>query len=82
MSRNNRPPVSLKRVNKAAHRQDASGKTIVVVGTVTGDVRGLSLKSKISVCALRFTETARNAILAASRFLFFFQNFVTFSFCV
>jgi len=64
MSRNNRPPVSIKRVAKAAKRSDASGKIIVVVGTVTGDVRGCTVPKKTSVCALRFTESARKAILS------------------
>jgi len=65
MSRNNRPPVSIKRVAKAANRKDyAAGKIIVVVGTVTGDIRGCTVPKKVSVCALRFTESARDAILS------------------
>lgn len=65
MSRNNRPPVSIKRVAKAAVRENATGKVIVVVGTVTGDIRNATIPAKMSVCALRFTESARNAIESA-----------------
>lgn len=64
MSRNNRPPVSLQRVVKAAGRKDAKGKTIVIVGTVTDDLRIYDIP-KLSVCALRFTASARNRIVGA-----------------
>jgi len=64
MSRNNRPPVSVVRVAKAGQRVDAKGKTVVVVGTVTDDRRLFDMP-KVTVCALRFTESARNRITAA-----------------
>eukprot|EP00494_Astrolonche_serrata_P023076 UN23333 len=62
MSRNNRPPVSLKRVASALSRKDSKGKIIVVVGTVTDDIRITDFPSKATICALRFTEGARNRI--------------------
>jgi large subunit ribosomal protein L18e len=39
-------------------------RTVVIVGTVTDDVRLLDLP-KVTVAALRFTETARARILKA-----------------
>ena len=59
-SNQNRFPISLSRLINNA-KQD---KTIVTVGTVTNDERVLNIP-KLSVCALRFTETARKRILAA-----------------
>merc|ERR1712146_653347 len=44
--------------------ENKDGKTAVVVGTVTDDKRQLDVP-KLSVCALRFTETARARILKA-----------------
>ena len=40
------------------------GKTAVIVGKVTDDVRMMEIP-KLSVCALSFTETAKKRILAA-----------------
>ncbi|KAK6542577.1 hypothetical protein TWF694_006524 [Orbilia ellipsospora] len=67
MSKINRPPVSLSRINKlVGHEQaKAEGKTIVVVGTVTDDNRLLTTPKKLTVAALRFTATARARIVAA-----------------
>eukprot|EP00161_Ancyromonas_sigmoides_P008563 TRINITY_DN213_c1_g1_i1.p2 TRINITY_DN213_c1_g1~~TRINITY_DN213_c1_g1_i1.p2 ORF type:complete len:217 (+),score=90.81 TRINITY_DN213_c1_g1_i1:90-653(+) len=62
MSRINRPPVSLSRLQRALVGRE--GKTAVVVGTITDDARLLAVK-KMSVCALRFTEAARARILKA-----------------
>ncbi|EWC46470.1 60S ribosomal protein L18-B [Drechslerella stenobrocha 248] len=66
MSKINRPPVSLSRINRlVGHDQTKSeGKTIVVVGTVTDDTR-LIEAPKITIAALRFTATARARIVAA-----------------
>jgi len=65
MSRINRPPMSLSRlVSLGAHPNSPethAGKTLVVVGTITDDNRLLEVP-KISVCALRFTATARARI--------------------
>lgn len=45
-------------------RKDREGKTVVVVGTVTDDLR-LYQVPKLTVCALRVTEGARARILKA-----------------
>jgi len=57
-----RPPVSLSKMVK--HLGDKTGRTAVVVGTVTDDMRILELP-KLEVAALRFTETARARITKA-----------------
>merc|ERR1719356_2196631 len=41
------------------------GKTAVVCGTITNDIRLLDVPENMSVCALRFTEAARKRIEAA-----------------
>ena len=71
MSKINRPPVSVSRVmylsrNQGGIAKDASEspKTVVVVGTITDDNRVLEVP-KLSVAALRFTNTARARIEAA-----------------
>lgn len=65
MSRVNRPAMSLSRlVLIGAHPQHSethAGKTIVVVGTITDDIRLLEVP-KLSIAALRFTATARARI--------------------
>ncbi|CEL98300.1 unnamed protein product [Vitrella brassicaformis CCMP3155] len=73
MSRRFRPPLSLSRLTK--HMQDKDGHTAVVVGTITDDVRLLDVP-KLSVCALRFTETARSRILKAGGECLTFDEFV------
>uniref|UniRef100_A0A7S3CHH6 Large ribosomal subunit protein uL15/eL18 domain-containing protein n=1 Tax=Strombidium rassoulzadegani TaxID=1082188 RepID=A0A7S3CHH6_9SPIT len=60
-SRVNRPPISLTSLVKNLKGQD---KTAVIVGTVTDDIRLLEVP-KLTVAALRFTETARARILKA-----------------
>ena len=61
-SRTNRPPVSLSFLNRQlAQSKENQGKTVVVVGTVTDDVRMLEVP-KLSVAALRVTKTARERI--------------------
>merc|ERR1712194_949570 len=62
MSRRNKPPLSLSKLSAFMAKKD--GKTAVVVGTVTDDKR-LTDVPKLSVCALRFTETARARIVKA-----------------
>jgi ribosomal protein L18E len=68
MSKINRPPMSLSKiVATAANKHSAKtheGKTIVLVGTVTDDNRLLELP-KLSIAALRYTNTARARIVAA-----------------
>jgi len=46
------------------HLGDKTGRTAVVVGTVTDDMRLLELP-KLEIAALRFTETARARIVKA-----------------
>merc|ERR1719247_2064118 len=62
MSRRNRPPLSLSKIGKCMEGKD--GKIACIVGTVTDDKR-LTEVPKLTVCALRFTETARAAITKA-----------------
>lgn len=63
MSRMNRPPVSISRIKGNVVRGQ-EGKTVVVIGTVTDDNRLVEVP-KVTVAALRFTNTARARILAA-----------------
>merc|ERR1711939_1125284 len=62
MSKMNRPPISLSKLVKLMGVKD---QVAVMVGTVTDDVRMLDTPKGLKVCALRFTESARNRILAA-----------------
>jgi large subunit ribosomal protein L18e len=62
MSKVNQPPMGLHRLAKYMAKKD--GKTAVIVGKVTDDVRMLECP-KLSVCALGFTENARKRILAS-----------------
>merc|ERR1711923_52186 len=64
MSRINRPPLSLARLVRKMGTGGREGKTAVVVGTVTNDLRILEVP-KLKLCALRVTEAARARILAA-----------------
>ncbi|ODV58536.1 60S ribosomal protein eL18 [Ascoidea rubescens DSM 1968] len=64
LSKTNRPPVSLSRIDRALSKAGSEQKTIVVVGTVTDDNRLLEFK-KATIAALRFTETAKAKILKA-----------------
>ena len=75
MSRIHRPPLSLSRLAAHATKTKASppssstnktssppkGKTYVIIGTITDDVRLLTVPT-LSVAALRFTRTARARI--------------------
>ena len=62
MSRTNRPPLSLSALSRFMREKD--GKIAVLVGTITDDPRMLTVP-KMTVCALRFTETARARIVKA-----------------
>jgi len=55
-------PISIRRI--AEETKGKRGRTAVVVGSVTDDVRFLH-HPKLSVCALRFSESARRKIVAA-----------------
>lgn len=61
-SRTNRPPLSLSKIIK--HLGKKQDRTVVVVGVVTDDQRVLDMP-KVTVAALRFTETARARITKA-----------------
>ena len=62
MSRTNRPPLALN--NLAKFMKGKEDKVAVLVGTVTDDPRLLEMP-KLTVCALRFTETVRARIVKA-----------------
>ena len=62
MSRTNRPPLSLSALARFMREKD--DKIAVLVGTITDDPRMLTVP-KMTVCALRFTETARARIVKA-----------------
>ena len=70
-SRVNRAPVSLSKLSKYAQRksvQDAKTKgddvIFAIVGTVTNDTRIIDVP-EMKICALKFTEKARERIVAA-----------------
>lgn len=67
MSKTNRPPVSVSRISReVTHRKaDPEKNIVVIVGTVTDDVRLTSLDQKLSIAALRFTRTAKQRIESA-----------------
>jgi len=62
MSKVNRPPLSISRL--ARYMREKEDKIAVIVGTVTDDVRFLEVP-KLTVCALKFTSTARARIVKA-----------------
>merc|ERR1719389_1080465 len=57
-------PLSLQRLSKHMKFSGASDRVCAVVGTVTDDKRVYEVP-KVTVCALRFTETARARIVKA-----------------
>eukprot|EP01083_Nonionella_stella_P139401 425185_1 len=62
MSKVNRPPLSLAKIVRYSKTKE--DKCIVLVGTVTNDVRIADIPA-LRICALRFTETARARICKA-----------------
>ena len=71
-SRVNRTPVSLSKLSKYAQKKsvtDAKSKgndiIFAVVGTVTNDLRQIDLP-EMKICALKFTEKAREKITSAN----------------
>merc|ERR1712241_1668174 len=64
MSRINRPPLSLARLARQMKKDGRDGKIVVVVGTITNDIRIFEVP-KMTVCALHVTEKARERILKA-----------------
>ncbi|KAK9315761.1 ribosomal protein L18e/L15P [Lipomyces starkeyi] len=65
LSKANRPPVSISRIVKAMKVEGNKDKTIVVVGTITDDVRFLGEFPKVTVAALRVTAGAKEKIVKA-----------------
>merc|ERR1712026_442305 len=53
MSKTNKPPVSLSRIARRLGKKDSGNKNVVIIGTVTDDVRLLTVP-KMTVFALRF----------------------------
>jgi len=65
LSKTNKPPVSLSKIVKETENTpERDSKVIVVVGTITDDIR-LTEVPKLSVAALRFTQSAKERILNA-----------------
>ncbi|PVG03518.1 60S ribosomal protein L18 [Serendipita vermifera] len=65
LSKINRPPVSLSGIaRQVACSSSNEGKIVVVVGTVTDDIRLLEVPT-LTVAALRFTRSAKERILNA-----------------
>lgn len=62
MSKTNKPPISVSKIQK--YMKNNEGKTAVIVGAVTDDIRCTEYPA-ITVCALRFTEGARARIVKA-----------------
>ncbi|KAF9906649.1 hypothetical protein BX616_000663 [Lobosporangium transversale] len=62
MSRVNRPPMSISRI--ARNMAGKGGKTAVVVGSVTDDIRLLEVP-KLSIACLRITKSAKARVLKA-----------------
>ncbi|KAK9458238.1 ribosomal protein L18e/L15P [Dipodascopsis uninucleata] len=65
LSKVNRPPVSLSRIASTLKDEDKKDKIVVVVGTVTNDVRLLGDFPKATIAALKFTAGAKEKILKA-----------------
>ena len=64
MSRINRPPLSISRLVRNLNKKGNAEKIAVCVGTITNDLRIYEVP-KMTVCALRVTEKARERILNA-----------------
>merc|ERR1712192_314255 len=64
MSKINRPPLSLARLVRNLKKEGNAAKLAVCVGTVTNDLRMFDVL-KMTLCALRVTEKARERILKA-----------------
>jgi len=62
MSKTNRPPLSLSKISRLMKKPGREGKTVVVVGTVTDDVRVPKIP-KLKICALKATTGARAKIM-------------------
>ena len=74
MSRTSRPPLSLKHVAK--YMENKANKTCVIVGNVLDDPR-LATVPKLTIVALKFSETARQRVLAAGGQCLTFDQFAS-----
>merc|ERR1712146_786843 len=63
-SKTNKPPISVSKLARCMKDAEGKGKTAVIVGAVTDDIRLTELPA-LRVCALRFTTGARARILKA-----------------
>merc|ERR1712164_53946 len=73
MSRMNRPPLSLSKIARFC-KNKKEGTMVVVVGTVTDDVRMLEAPKGVRLCALRVTESARARIVNNGGEIFTFDQ--------
>merc|ERR1712088_660742 len=64
MSKISRPPLSIARLARNMKKAGNAEKIAVCVGTITNDIRIFEVP-KMTVCALRVTEKARERILKA-----------------
>merc|ERR1711902_483615 len=64
MSKINRPPMGIARMGRNMKKAGNANKLAVCVGTVTNDLRIFDVP-KMTLCALRVTEKARERILKA-----------------
>lgn len=62
MTKRNTPPMSVQTLSK--HMANKDGKMAYMVGTITDDKR-ITEVPKLTVCALKFTKTARARIIKA-----------------
>merc|ERR1719184_762367 len=60
----NRPPLSIARLVRNMKKAGNADKTVVCVGAITNDTRIFEIP-KMTICALRVTEKARERILKA-----------------
>ncbi|KAL0485847.1 ribosomal protein L18, partial [Acrasis kona] len=64
MARSFRRPISLGKLLLHTRRYDRENSIVVIIGTITNDIRELELP-KLNVAALSVTENARRRIIAA-----------------
>merc|ERR1719189_1698871 len=64
MSKINRPPLSIARLARNMKKPGNAEKIAVCVGTITNDIRIFDIP-KMTICALKVTEKARERILKA-----------------
>merc|ERR1712001_130399 len=64
MSKINRPPLSIARLARNMKKAGNADEIAVCVGTITNDIRIFDIP-KMTVCALRVTEKARERVLKA-----------------